>query len=48
MVRMRIVFRMAGMDAVEVRRNVVYRSADGQPLHLDVYSPPGHRERDQR
>jgi acetyl esterase/lipase len=43
MVRMRIVVSMPGMDAVEVRRNVVYRTADGEPLHMDVYSPPGPR-----
>jgi acetyl esterase/lipase len=41
MVRMRVVLRVPGMDAVEVRRNVVYRTAAGQPLHMDVYSPPG-------
>jgi acetyl esterase/lipase len=41
MVRMRIVLRVPGMDAVEVRRNAVYRTAAGQPLHMDVYSPPG-------
>ena len=41
MIRMRVVLRVPGMDAVEVRRNVVYRTVAGQPLHMDVYSPPG-------
>ena len=43
MVRMPIVLRVPGTDAVDVRRNVVYRTAGGQPLHMDVYSPPGPR-----
>ena len=38
---MRVVFAVPGMDAVSVRRNVVYKTADGQPLHMDVYSPSG-------
>jgi acetyl esterase/lipase len=29
------------MDAVAVRRDVVYRSVAGQPLQIDVYSPTG-------
>lgn len=41
MIRMRVVLRVPGMDAAEVRRDVVYRTAAGEPLHMDVYSPPG-------
>lgn len=41
MIRMRIVFSVPGMDAVSVRRNLEYKTADGQPLHMDVYAPPG-------
>ena len=41
MVRMRVVLSVPGMDQVSVRRNVVYKTADGEPLHMDVYSPPG-------
>jgi len=41
MVRMRVVLRVPGMDATEVRRDVVYRTVAGQPLHMDVYSPAG-------
>jgi acetyl esterase/lipase len=41
MVRMRVVLRLPGMDAAQVRRDLVYRTAAGQPLHMDVYSPPG-------
>jgi len=40
---MRVVLRVPGMDAVEVRRNVVYRTAAGEPLHMDVTSPAGPR-----
>src|SRR5262252_7674543 len=41
MMRMRVTFTVPGMDAVHARRNLVYKTADGQPLHMDVYSPPG-------
>ena len=41
MIRMRIVFSAPGMDAVSARRDLVYKAADGEPLHMDVYSPPG-------
>jgi acetyl esterase/lipase len=41
MVRMRIVLSVPGMDAVSARRDLVYKAAEGRPLHMDVYSPPG-------
>jgi acetyl esterase/lipase len=41
MVRLRIVFTVPGMEDVNVRRDLVYKTADDQPLHMDVYSPPG-------
>jgi acetyl esterase/lipase len=41
MVRMRIVYSVPGMDAVGVRRDVPYKTGDGGPLHMDVYTPPG-------
>lgn len=41
MVRMRVVFSVPGMDAVAVRRDVVYKTVDGRQLHMDVYAPPG-------
>jgi len=41
MIRMRVVLRVPGMEAVEVGRNVVYRTAGGECLHMDLYSPPG-------
>jgi acetyl esterase/lipase len=41
MLRMRVVLRVPGMDATQVRRNVVYRTVAGQDLHMDVYSPAG-------
>jgi len=38
---MRIVAIVPGMDAVRVRRDVVYKeAAEGTPLHMDVYSAP--------
>jgi acetyl esterase/lipase len=44
MIRMRVVFRVPGMDAVAVRRNLPYKTADGEPLHMDVSSPAGPPE----
>jgi acetyl esterase/lipase len=41
MIRMRVVLSVPGMDAVSVRRDLVYKSADGQALRLDLYSPAG-------
>jgi acetyl esterase/lipase len=41
MIRMPVVLRVPGMDAVTTRRNVVYKTAGDQPLHMDVYSPVG-------
>src|SRR5512139_1419430 len=41
MVRMRVVLRVPGMDATDVQRDVVYRTAGGQPLRMDVYTPAG-------
>jgi len=34
-----LVYRIAGMESVPVRRNVVYRERAGRPLGLDVYAP---------
>ena len=34
-----LVYRIAGMESVPVRRNVVYRAHRGRPLGLDVYAP---------
>jgi acetyl esterase/lipase len=41
MIRMRVVVSAPGMDAVSVRRELEYKTADAQPLHMDVYAPPG-------
>jgi acetyl esterase/lipase len=38
---MRVVFAVPGMDAVRVQRDLAYKVADGQPLHLDIYAPAG-------
>jgi acetyl esterase/lipase len=40
-IRMRVVFSVPGMDRINVRRDLVYKTVDGQPLHMDVYSPSG-------
>lgn len=39
--RKRVVYQVPGMDAVEVRRDLVYHQADGEALTMDVYLPPG-------
>jgi acetyl esterase/lipase len=36
---MRVVYRVPGMDQVQVRRNLVYRTVGETRLELDVYSP---------
>jgi acetyl esterase/lipase len=41
MIRMRVVFSVPGMEAVTVQRNVEYKTADGQPMLMDLYTPPG-------
>lgn len=35
----RIVYRLPGMESVPVRRDVVYRTTNGERLTLDVYTP---------
>jgi dipeptidyl aminopeptidase/acylaminoacyl peptidase len=39
-IRMRIVFSVPGMESVNVQRNLEYKTADGQPMHMDLYTPP--------
>ena len=34
-------FRLPGMDAVRVRRDLAFPGADGATLRLDLYAPPG-------
>jgi acetyl esterase/lipase len=36
-----IVYKVPGMDAVEVRRDITYKTADGTDLKMDIYIPPG-------
>jgi acetyl esterase/lipase len=40
MIRMRICFSVPGMDSVCVQRDLEYKTADGQPLHMDIYTHP--------
>lgn len=39
--RMRVVYRLPGMDRVGVRRDLAYKRLADAPLEMDVYSPPG-------
>jgi acetyl esterase/lipase len=39
LVRMRVVLRVPGMDSVSASRDGAYKTADGQPLHMDLYAP---------
>ena len=36
-----LVYRIPGMDAVQVRRDVEYRAAESGALTMDIYYPPG-------
>jgi len=36
-----LVYKIPGMDAVEVRRDVVYKTVEGTELKIDIYTPPG-------
>ena len=38
--RKQAVYRIPGMDDVNVRRDIVYKTATGDPLLMDVYYPP--------
>jgi len=35
----RIVFSVPGMERIAPRANLIYKTADGGPLHADLYSP---------
>ena len=39
--QMRIVYSVPGMDALGIQRNLEYKIADGQPMHMDIYTPQG-------
>jgi acetyl esterase/lipase len=41
MIRMRIVLGVPGMDDVATRRDLVYKTAEAEPLRMDMYSPAG-------
>jgi acetyl esterase/lipase len=43
-IRARVVLSVPGMDAVEVRKDLVYKTDDGEPLQMDVYAAPNSRE----
>ena len=44
-VNKRIVYQVPGMKNVRVKRNLVYKSARGRELQMDVYSPRSSRRR---
>lgn len=37
----RVVYTVPGMDAVDVRRDLTYKTVDDSPLGMDVYLPAG-------
>lgn len=47
-VKLRVLFRLPGMEAVAVRRDLPYQSAGDAKLAMDVYSPPGLQPGDRR
>jgi acetyl esterase/lipase len=47
-VKMRVVYRLPGMEAVAVRRNLVYKTAGEVRLEMDVYAPPGLKPGERR
>ncbi|HEV2881153.1 MAG TPA: hypothetical protein VGX24_07740 [Pyrinomonadaceae bacterium] len=38
--RKTVVYRISGMDDVQVRRDVAYRTSDAETLTMDIYYPP--------
>jgi acetyl esterase/lipase len=46
--KMRVVYRVPGMDAVAIKRGVVYKTAGEVRLEMDVYSPPGLKPGERR
>jgi acetyl esterase/lipase len=47
-VKMRVVHRIPGMDAVAVRRALVYKTAGETRLEMDHYAPPGLKPGERR
>jgi len=41
-----VVLKLPGMDAVQVKRDVVYSTPDGQPQKADIYIPAGAKRSD--
>lgn len=36
----RVVYQIAGMERVRVRKDLAYKEGDGEPLTFDLYTPP--------
>jgi acetyl esterase/lipase len=47
-VEARVVYEVPGMDVVEVRRDIPYKTADGKALEMDVYQPAGLAQGERR
>jgi acetyl esterase/lipase len=47
-VKLRVVHRLPGMEAVTVRRDLPYKSAGEARLEMDVYAPPGLKPGERR
>jgi len=44
----RIVYAVSGMEQVQVRKNLVYKTGDNEELHADIYLPPGMTQDERR
>ena len=44
----RIVYAVSGMEHVQVRKNLVYKTAGDEELHADIYLPPGVTQDERR
>jgi acetyl esterase/lipase len=47
-VEARVVYEVPGMDVVEARRDIPYKTADGKALEMDVYQPAGLAQGERR
>lgn len=47
-VEARVVYEVPGMDAVEVRRDIPYKTVEGRTLRMDVYQPAGLAQDERR
>ena len=41
---MPVVYELPGMDQVQIRDDLLYKTVDGAPLYATIFAPPGVRE----